>query len=275
MEAFVTHDEMENLVKDLITAETWKLKVFPLIHKEVAALSSIKSYMCMYHEASICNLLEVMLYHKTACESSDDALVEIIDYCHRKFVLLNTKAEQLADARKEPAKAIDPKTLLNMSPKEELQKQADEIEFSCSMISFSLVRFITDHVHELPVPIVHQLMEVSDMPCVLVPLIETKPWLRKNQKGNIEKFEDQKWQVVDQKDSNKVTKIEAQIWLAIYNMFSSQDANRKYEVTSFRKANLLRLRKYLNEHLLDQLPMLVNMLRALEEMSMMSDNAVA
>ena len=89
MESFVTHQKMELLVKDLITAETWKLKVFPLIHKEVAALSSIKSYMCMYHEASICNLLEVMLYHKTACESSDDALVEIIDYCYRKFLNLN------------------------------------------------------------------------------------------------------------------------------------------------------------------------------------------
>ena len=58
-------------------------------------------------------------------------------------------------------------------------------------------------------------------------------------------------------------------------MFCSQDANRKYEITSFRKANLLRLRKYLNEHLLDQLPMLTGMLRALEEMSMMADGSVA
>jgi hypothetical protein len=46
-------------------------------------------------------------------------------------------------------------------------------------------------------------------------------------------------------------KIEAQIWLTVYNMFLSQDVNRKYEVTSFRKANLLRLRKYLNEVVLD------------------------
>lgn len=200
---------MELLVKDLITAETWKNKIFPLIHKEVAQLSSIKSYMCMYHEASICNLLEVMLYHKTACESSDDALVEIIDYCHRKFIALNQKAEGMANDRKEPAKQVDPKALLNMTPEQELQKQSDEIEFSCTMIAFSLVRFITDHLHELPVPIVHQLMEVSDMPCVLVPLIELKPWLRTNTKGDTEKFEDQKWTVVEKKDSNKITKIEA------------------------------------------------------------------
>jgi hypothetical protein len=90
-----------------------------------------------------------------------------------------------------------------------LQKQADEIEFSCSIIAFSLIRFITDHIHELPVPIVHQMMEISDMPCVLVPLIELKPWLRKNHRGDLEKFEDQKWQVVPKNESNKVTKVEA------------------------------------------------------------------
>jgi hypothetical protein len=64
-------------------------------------------------------------------------------------------------------------------------------------------------------------MEVSDMPCVLVPLIELKPWLRKNVKDELEKFEDQKWVVVPKGETNKITKVEAQIWLAIYSMFCS------------------------------------------------------
>lgn len=65
------------------------------------------------------------------------------------------------------------------------------------------------------------MMEANDIPCVLVPLIELKPWLRKNVKGETEKFEDQKWSVVPVSESNKVSKIEAQIWLTIYNMFAS------------------------------------------------------
>lgn len=88
------------------------------------------------------------------------------------------------------------------------------------MISFSLIRFISDHINELSVPIVHQMMEANDIPCVLVPLIELKPWLRKNIKGETEKFEDQKWSVVPVAETNKVSKIEAQIWLTIYNMFA-------------------------------------------------------
>lgn len=143
------------------------------------------------------------------------------------------------------------------------------------MICFSIIRFICDHVQDLSVGIVHQLMEANDIPCILVPLLEIRPWIRKNVKGDIEKFEDQKWQAVPEKESNKITKIEAQIWLAIYSLFSSQEANRKYEITTFRKSNLMRLRKYLNEQLLDQLPMLGGMLRALEEMSMMGDNNIA
>jgi hypothetical protein len=52
-------------------------------------------------------------------------------------------------------------------------------------------------------------MEANDMPCVLVPLLELRPWLRKNVKGENEKFEDQRWVVVPEKESNKITKIEA------------------------------------------------------------------
>ena len=54
-------------------------------------------------------------------------------------------------------------------------------------------------------------------------------------------------------------------------MFMTNDSSRKYEITSFRKQNLLRLRKYLNEVLLDQLPMLADMLRGLEEMNIQQE----
>ena len=57
-------------------------------------------------------------------------------------------------------------------------------------------------------------------------------------------------------------------------MMMTSDSNRKYEITNFRKQNLLRLRKYLNEVLLDQLPMLAALLRGLEEMNLMGEAPV-
>ena len=114
-------------------------------------------------------------------------------------------------------------------------------------------------------------MENNDIPCVLVPLLEAKPWIRTNARGEEEKFEDQQWTVIQSHERGRLTKIEAQVWLTVYNMFMTNDSSRKYEMTNFRKQNLLRLRKYMNEVLLDQLPMLSEMLRGLEELNIAND----
>ena len=150
----------------------------------------------MYHESSICNLLEVLLYHRTACESSEDALVELIDYCYRKFLMLHQKSDYYFKLQTTGMPEKDPKDVLKQTPEQELQKQSDDIEFSSAMIALSLIRFISDHIQDLAVPIVHQMMETNDIPCALVPLLEFKPWLRKNFKGEMEKFEDQRWVVI-------------------------------------------------------------------------------
>ena len=41
--------------------------------------------------------MEVLLYHRTACEAADDTLVELIDYCYRKFAAMASKCEALPD----------------------------------------------------------------------------------------------------------------------------------------------------------------------------------
>ena len=51
----------------------------------------------MYHEVSTVNFLEVLLYHRNACDAADDTLVELIDYCYRKFSTMMHKCEQLRD----------------------------------------------------------------------------------------------------------------------------------------------------------------------------------
>ena len=38
-----------------------------------------------------------MLYHRTATVACDDVLVELIDYCYRKFVGLTEKCSKLGD----------------------------------------------------------------------------------------------------------------------------------------------------------------------------------
>ena len=133
----------------------------------------------------------------------------------------------------------------------------------------SIIRFITDYVRFLPISVVHHLLEVTDILCVLVPLIEEKPWIRQNSSGDREKYENGKWVIVDKGEYSKVVRLEGNVWIAIYNLFMEPECRKKYELSEFRKSNLLRLRKYMNEILLDQIPNLSHMLRALEELSIM------
>ncbi|KAJ1480323.1 hypothetical protein T484DRAFT_1811101 [Baffinella frigidus] len=52
----------------------------------------------------------------------------------------------------------------------------------------------------------------------------------------------------------RVTKIEAQVWLLLNSLLLDDDCRRKYEWNEQRKQNIMRLSKYFNELLIDQLP---------------------
>jgi branched-subunit amino acid transport protein AzlD len=98
MDTFVTLDKINTLIADLLTTEAWREFLLPRLLKKDEKLNQIKMYMGMYHESSVCNLLEVMMYHRTACESSDDGIVELIDYCYRLFVKMTGKATEIERA---------------------------------------------------------------------------------------------------------------------------------------------------------------------------------
>ena len=63
----------------------WKKKILPLLKPHYSKLNSLKIYLAVYHEAVVCNMLEVMLFHYTAVKESNEYLIEIIDYCYHKI----------------------------------------------------------------------------------------------------------------------------------------------------------------------------------------------
>ena len=131
----------------------------------------------------------------------------------------------MSDEQRDKPKEVDAKAMLNSNPVQDLDRQFDEIEFNCTMTCLSLIRFITDHMESLPASIIHQLMENNDVPLAIIPILEYKPWLRTNAKGVQEKFEDNKWTEIKPHEKGRLTKLEGQIWLTIYNMFMTQSSN--------------------------------------------------
>lgn len=165
-----------------------------------------------------------MLYHRTVCEEAKDELLDLIDWCYRKILNLTRNRPERVSSE--------------LSKEEELEFQINELDFGMGMCSISMIRFITDHLEGLNLSVIQQLVEQCDILCVLIPLMETKPWF-KDVKSSKLIYEDQHWQPY--KDNSKMPKIEAQIWLTVYNLFMNPDVRNKYEINSFRKNNLLRV----------------------------------
>jgi len=54
------------------------------------------------------------------------------------------------------------------------------------MMCISILRFVVDFMKYLPIGVIHHLLVECDILLILVPLIEEKPWLRQNKKGNFD-----------------------------------------------------------------------------------------
>ena len=139
------------------------------------------------------------------------------------------------------------------------------------MCCINIIRYISDHLEQLPFPVRHHMMNVKDIPMLFVTVMEMKPWERKGKNDTVEIYENNNWVEVKSL-AHKIPKLEAQVWITIYNLFMVQENNKKYEINQYRQSQLLRLRKYFSETLYDQIPQMTNFYRSLEEMALMTYN---
>ncbi len=234
---------------NLLAAEIWKEKVHPLVKEKLQRSPSIMSYTLMYtshtkkvrerekrqslkvlfvknryHELSLVNLLECLMYHKEIIESlgKTDALFELVDYCYRKMVrLASTSAMYLPSELRPAASAAASSGGASSSSTttaflEDGSEQASQIEFSVSMISLSLFRFITDQIHTVPLSVSTRILNTNDMIGTLVVLVERQRWLTKG-KGKYYKWTEGKWMNVQAQELRRLCQAEAQVGTELEN----------------------------------------------------------
>ncbi|XP_007420737.1 zinc finger MYND domain-containing protein 10 [Python bivittatus] len=264
-ELLVNNAKIPTLIEELITVAIWKQKIFPILCKleDFNPKSTFPLYLVLRHEASIINLLETVFFHKEICESAEDTILDLIDYTHRKLTLL---AAQSANGKIPFEQKLQPEDLANPSSMQELKKQAEMMEFEISLRALSVFRFITDMIESLPVSAVTRMLNTHNFPCLLVQLIEHCPWTY-HEEGKLKKFENGSWYEVAHKDCMKMTKLDGQVWLALYNLLLSSECQRKYELNNFNKSQLLKLRAFLTDVLVDQFPNLLEMQKFLSHLA--------
>lgn len=271
MNSFILEDKLKDLVKDLFIVDLFKIKVYPLIKKEILSISSLKTYICLHYECIVVNLLEKFLFHVTACQSIEGYLIDIIEYSYHKFT------SYLVDKRIK-LKIVNKKIKSADETENDMENKEILMGFNISMACVSIIRYITDHLEQLPFPITHYLLNSKDIPLMLVELIDSRPWEVNNEEGelsfiyNENMFIEVGGDFKNKPDISKllysVNKYEAQVWISIYNLFLMH--GKKYEITEYRKNILLRLKKYMNQKLYDSIPPLANLYRSLEEMNLMN-----
>ncbi|XP_071386767.1 zinc finger MYND domain-containing protein 10 isoform X1 [Centroberyx affinis] len=262
-ELLVSHGKIPTLVHEMILVELWKQKVFPILCQlqDFSPKSTFHLYMVIHHEATVINLLETIMFHKDSCEAADDSVLDLVDYCHRKLTLLVSKTSR------EGAPTQDRHSLTaraDASSIQELQIQSAALEFEISLKALSVLRYITDHTDSISV--INRMLCTHNMPCVLVQLIDCCPWSRYSS-GEVEKYINGKWQKIPLEDQLKMTKLDGQVWIALYNLLLKEDCQRKYDFNNFNKNQLLKLRGFLTEVLMDQLPNLVALQRFLAHLA--------
>jgi len=264
LEAFVLHEKIPLLIRELIACELWKQNALPLMRDWLNKNNSIKGYLLIYQEAVLANLLEALLFHKDGCDAAGDLVVELADYCHRKLVWLLNVTPPDRPKDKDALK----KQLLKESEEDYLLAQERTVAMSCATCTLSIVRFLTDHLASLPLAVTARILDTYDILMLLGPLLELKPWQAQSADGEMRRFANGTWARVSDSEKSKTSKCEIQGWLAVYNLVCDPAVRRRYQFNSFRKNALLRLRGLLHETLVDQVPVLVELQRALDEMTL-------
>lgn len=269
IEAILTFSKLSVLIHELLVIQIWKEKIYPLLFDSLAGRNNIRLYFILYHEATLVNLLEVLLYHKHICESIHENMIEIVDYVASKILRLQNEYNFRAQEPIGKLATLDAiKAIESKSPIDQMQDYFQQIEFQICISSVAIGRFITEHADVLPLSVLSRLTDTHDFLILLIPLIENPPWTRRVEK-KWQKVINHAWKDVEPIDLLRVTKLEGQPWISLFHFLSKNVFRERYFLNTFRKGQLLRLRKYINEIMLDQLPFLADIQRYMDELAIM------
>lgn len=276
-EAFISFDKINEIVHELLVIELWKEKVYPLLGDEqyTGQVASIDIYICLYHENVLVNLIELLLFHRDALQAmSDDTTLELIDYCHRQLLYLNSgMAKDDVDASKDPTTADE---WMKKSKKEEQETKVKELRFGAAISALSVLRYLTDYSESVALGVMARMLDTHDTIVQLVPLLEERPWVRRRKKGTgkdrkntMEVWDNGVWSPLPPEERLKVAKADAQVWLALNNLIVDPRCRAKYNYDDYRREQVGRLQRHFNEVLFDQLPVLKDLQRCVSEVQFM------
>ncbi len=260
--------------------------------------NSLRAAFVLHAETTIVSMLNLVFFKGIPPAflegDGDQFLLSLVDYCARQLAFLGTPGFANAALRrqKNPLSATNLSTYLTTRSRlDEIRDSVNDESYKTAITAVSLSRYLCENTKDLPASILSRMLEVHDWPLLMVPLIEEPPWTRRRQVVVVvaeqkdddrtstkivwEKLNDNnEWSEVPPHELLVLTKAEGQPWLALFHLTTCHVCRESYGLDEFRKAQLMRLRRYINEALMDQLPVLQEVARYLDELSILGVPAI-
>ena len=226
-----------------------------------------------------------------------------ISYCYDSFIQASLATplanNEMLKLQKEPADIGTATATASDDATSLLQEMRDNVrltEYKTAVVAVSLARHLCEHMDCLSLGAQTRILDTHDFLQMMVPLVDEPPWTRTRTRTRTrptfplssstdtdtetetcssatvwEKlYDNSEWKEVEPSNLLQVTQCEAQCWIAVFHLTCTKVARERYYLNVFRKEQILKLRKYLNEVLLDQLPFLRDVMRYMDELAIMN-----
>nr|XP_053633499.1 zinc finger MYND domain-containing protein 10-like [Cherax quadricarinatus] len=278
------------VVWHLLTAEAWRLHLLPHLmnHPHLTPTSSLPFVAVLHTEAAALGLLENLVFHEDSAAALEGLTLDVIDYCVRQLNRLVVHAHnhpeqpllyQPQDAWPTATPTMNRKTKTEVGGgddggNEENQKsvvmevssEERRVGLALGCRAAGVIHLLASCRQRLPLCATTRLLQTHDVPQLLASLLYLAPW-RAQLGSRLYVFQEGQW-VEQQGEAPALTPTECQLWAALHTLLMDQETLAMYEVSSGRRAALLKLRGRLNAAALAQVPSLESLSRWLATLAL-------
>lgn len=276
----VEQEKLTTVLHELLLMEVWRQKVVDADDKdnsesaaqlrEAIATNPTAAYMYCSYESVLLNLLECIAFYEETVTSLGDDVLELIDYCWRQVYYLFSLEKELSQTQELDEETTGPAAVAKMDPVKRLLELLKDQRLSRAMSCLSILWFVVDRLDSLPLSVSNNVLNKNDLLLGLSEVLVLQPWQRRvSKKGDVrfQKYKNGSFTDVDGDDRLVVCTPEAHAWFCIHKLLCDPEIRRRYQYTAHKKEIILKVRRFMNETLIDQIPALASVQRALEELS--------
>lgn len=256
----IEHEKLPTILHELLVTEAFRQRMLPEIMDEVAGSPTAAYFYCNY-ESVLVNLLECICFYEEVIMGFGDDIVELVDYCWRQVSRFFSD-----NSCKQVEAPLSADELNKETPLSHLKRQLNQAQVVRGMSCISILWFVVDRLKDLPMAVMNNILIKNDLLTGFSDLLLLQPWIRRGPSIQ-QKYQNSEFVAVEGDEGLRVCTPEAHAWFIVHYLLCDRECRTKYLYTQHKKERILRLRRFLNETLVDQIPALQSVQRALEELS--------